>query len=560
MTSILRRHGWEFAALALFFIAYLLPLGGRPMLRPDEFRYAEIPREMLATGDWTVPRLSGVRYFEKPALGYQLTALSFRIFGENEFALRLPSALAVGLAALFLYFLVRKVRADARLAAQGALAYLACSIVLGVGTFAVLDSQLSAALTLTVGGFYLAWRAPGKSETCFWLLFAGAAAGAAFLLKGFLAIAIPGIVIVPFLIWQRDWKKLLLYPWLPLFACLAVALPWSLQIAVAEPDFWRYFFVEEHLNRFLGETYDRKPQPFWYFLPVLAGGILPPGLLAVAGYRGWTKTFFRDPFHRFLLLWAAIPFVFFSASSCKLGTYILPCFPPLALLLALGFAAARQAMPETVHRRLATTMAVLAAVTGLVGIAGIAVLCCCGARLYTRIDALPFLAMLALLGWSLALWRLRRSEWATAVLLAGFAPAVAFGMYAFPDRLVGKVATANGLRSCFAELGSPDAQTMLIVERSVVQPTAWVTGRTDIILCGRMGELEYGLSRYPQEYAGRHYPEDETAAMLAARRPPRALYIRLDRRKGPEAVPFACRILREVSRYGVTISEIAPRQ
>ena len=91
-----------YAALFLLFAGmYLIPLGFRPMITPDEFRYAEIPRAMIESGNWVVPRLAGMDYFEKPALGYQLTALSFKIFGYNKFALRFPPALAAGLTALF---------------------------------------------------------------------------------------------------------------------------------------------------------------------------------------------------------------------------------------------------------------------------------------------------------------------------------------------------------------------------------------------------------------------------------------------------------------------------
>ena len=88
--------------ILFFAAAYLVPAAGRPMMRPDEFRYAEIPREMLESGDFVTPRLLGARYFEKPVLGYWLVAASFRVFGENRFALRLPMALAAGLTALLI--------------------------------------------------------------------------------------------------------------------------------------------------------------------------------------------------------------------------------------------------------------------------------------------------------------------------------------------------------------------------------------------------------------------------------------------------------------------------
>lgn len=92
--KLLKPYGILWILAAFYILAYLTPLACRPMLRPDEYLYAEIPREMLETGDWVTPKMLGVRYFEKPAPGYQLTAVSFSLFGENVFALRLPSALA----------------------------------------------------------------------------------------------------------------------------------------------------------------------------------------------------------------------------------------------------------------------------------------------------------------------------------------------------------------------------------------------------------------------------------------------------------------------------------
>ena len=87
------------AVVALFLLIYILPLGVRPMVIPDETRYAEVPREMLASGDWVVPHLNGLRFFHKPPLGYWLNATSMMLFGENAFAVRLPSAMSVGISA-----------------------------------------------------------------------------------------------------------------------------------------------------------------------------------------------------------------------------------------------------------------------------------------------------------------------------------------------------------------------------------------------------------------------------------------------------------------------------
>jgi 4-amino-4-deoxy-L-arabinose transferase len=194
------------AILLLFFFlfVYILPLGSRDLLVPDETRYGEIPREMIAGGDWVVPHFNGLRYFEKPVLGYWVHAGSLLLFGDNNFAVRLPSALAVGLSALMVFMLVRRrdrndTGEDALPALLAALIYLSCFEVVGVGNIAVLDSLFSFFLTGTITAFYLASEAPrgGKREKYF-LLLAGVSCGLAFLTKGFLAFAVPVMALAPY--------------------------------------------------------------------------------------------------------------------------------------------------------------------------------------------------------------------------------------------------------------------------------------------------------------------------------------------------------------------------
>ncbi len=520
MLSPYRIHLFAAGFLAVFFIAtYLMPLGARPMIRPDEFRYAEIPREMLATNDWVTPRLNDVRYFEKPALGYQMTALSFSIFGENAFALRLPSALAVLLTAVFIYYLLLHRSRDPFLPGLATGIYLTFGIVFGVGTFAVMDSQLTAALTLSIGSFYLACGTKQKTFILLWLLSAGFWAGCAFLVKGFLAFAVPVVVLVPFLLWQRDWRRLFLYPWLPLFVAIAVALPWSLMIHHAEPDFWRYFFVEEHWHRFTSHTYDRKPQPFWYFIPILLGGIMPSGLLAIPGWFGVKRDWLKTPLTRLLLCWTIMPFLFFSASSCKLGTYILPCFPPLAMLLAI---AVRNAMLER-HKLYQLITGKIARIFGWILMPG-AVLAAVGLivwhlmpklpRLYDGFPWWPCAGMVfaELLGIML----LRRSRIQPlkelALLLAAIVPIIFCGLHSLPTAALGNKATEIGLVNC-SNFMVPKPNDLIVVDRGVMAAASWVFKRTDLIVLGKPGELEYGFQNYP-EYSARHYQLDDFPWLL----------------------------------------------
>lgn len=523
------RHSVLLCLVVFFLCTYLLPLGVRPLVRPDEFRYAEIPREMLSSGDWTVHRLNGVRYFEKPVLGYQLTAMSFALFGENAFALRLPSALAVFLTAAFLYLLVScKVR-DPLLPGLATGIYLTFGLVFGVGTFAVMDSQLTCMLSLCIMAFYFAWSSPGIRTQCIWLIAAGVFAGLAFLIKGFLAMAIPVLVIVPFLIWQKNWRKLFLYPWLPLLAMLMIILPWSLTIHQAEPDFWRYFFWEEHINRFFSHTYDRKPQPFWYFLPVLLGGVMPAGLLWLAAWRGVVKEWLTEPFLRFLLCWTILPFLFFSASSCKLGTYILPCFPPLAILTAIAI---RRAM----RRNLQATEKIMnflryswgglwLIISGTGFIALILLPFIPGIPdPYPKFHLYPWFLVIYCLVYGLILFRLKcKIISMLQKIFLGLIPILLLGIFSIPSSFFGDKMTSIGLGNCLKQL--PVSQDDIIITgRSEMAAVAWELKRSDLIIIGKWGELEYGFKNYP-EYAARHYPEEDLPNLIKETRPYRLVYI-----------------------------------
>ena len=200
--NTLNKH-YTLLLLSFYFIAYILPLGAQDLVVPDETRYAEIPREMIIGGDWVVPHLDGVRYFEKPVLGYWVHAVSILLFGENNFSVRLPSAMAVGLSALLIYIMVRRVLCsengdESCLAVMAPLIFLSCFGVFGVGNIAVLDSLFSFFLTGSITAFYFASEeSHGSAKEKGFLLLAGLACGLAFLTKGFLAFVVPVICLVP---------------------------------------------------------------------------------------------------------------------------------------------------------------------------------------------------------------------------------------------------------------------------------------------------------------------------------------------------------------------------
>ena len=321
--------------LIVFGFAWFANLGQRDLFNTDEGRYAEISREMVASGDWLTPRLDGLKYFEKPPLQYWATAAAFEAFGQNEWSARLWTGLTGFLGVLFTAFAAARLFGPASGRAAG-LILGSCLMWVFMGHASSLDMGVSFFLSLAVSAFALAQRdgvTPGARQG--WMLFGWAACALAMLSKGLIGIVLPAGAVALYVLWQRDWRvlaRLELGKGLALF--LAIAAPWFVMVSLKNHEFARFFFIHEHFDRFLSKDHGRY-QPWWYFLPLLALGLVPftlalPGALGSAMRRRPLLTF--NP-QRFLLSWCVFVFVFFSASDSKLFGYILPIFPALAMLL-----------------------------------------------------------------------------------------------------------------------------------------------------------------------------------------------------------------------------------
>ncbi len=324
------------AWIALAFLAaWWLPLGWRDLIDPDEGRYAEIAREMLASGDWLTPRLDGVLYFEKPPLGYWAGALAMAALGVNEAAARTWPALAGLLGVAAVAFVAHRAW-GARSAAIAALVLGSSLWWVANGHFLNLDMGLSAWLTVALAGFWYAQRDDATArEITHGMLATWAAMALATLAKGLVGVLIPGAVLVLYTLVQRDarpWTRMRWGAGLALY--LAIAAPWFVAMSMRHPEFARFFFVHEHVERFLTPVH-RRTAPAWTFVPIVLAGALPwttllPGALA----RAWRRGPGRFQPGRLLVLWATFVFAFFSASSSKLPSYVLPMFGALALVLA----------------------------------------------------------------------------------------------------------------------------------------------------------------------------------------------------------------------------------
>src|SRR6476660_2027248 len=343
-------------------IAWFANLDVRKLQHPDEGRYAEIAREMAVTGDWVTPRLNGIKYFENPPLQYWRTGAAFRAFELDEWTARLPGALA-GFLTVLLVGYVGSTVASKTAGAYAALALAGCVWPFGISHLVTLDALLTFWLAAALGAFPLAqhWRAdPARQRR--WMLAAWAATAGGVMTKGLVALVIPFATLVIHTLVTRDrapWTRLSMAQGLLLL--LLLAAPWFVLVSSRNPEFARFFFIHEHFERFL-TTEHRRTGAWWYFLPMLAAGLLPwTGVFLWELQRSWNEPVAPGAFGwtRFCLIWSAFVLVFFSISGSKLPSYILPIFPAAALVLG-------GQLERMAPRTLALFAALLAASTGAI--------------------------------------------------------------------------------------------------------------------------------------------------------------------------------------------------
>ncbi len=316
-------------------------LGSYPLANPDEGRYAEIPREMVDSGDYIVPRLNGVLYFEKPPLLYWLNAASIRFLGKSEWFLRMWPALFALTGCLMTYIAGRKLFGrSSGLAGAGVLA--TSLLYYGLSRILILDMLVSALISVTLFAFIIGVREPpGRTRRLwFYLLYVGAAL--ATLSKGLIGFGLPGAIIFFWLLLTRQWRCLRpFYLFSGTLIFLAIALPWHVLTARANEDFFQFYIIHSHFARFVSKAHGHQ-QPFWFFVPIALAGLFPwVCFLWPALRRKYldpsTRSETRSSF-QFMLIWAGLILLFFSVSGSKLPPYILPMLPPLALLIGVFLA------------------------------------------------------------------------------------------------------------------------------------------------------------------------------------------------------------------------------
>ena len=344
---LLRYWPWLVLVIATFAFSAL-----RPWLEPDEGRYAEIPREMLATGDWITPRLNGLDYFEKPPLQYWATAAVYSVLGVNEFSSRLYGVTLALLSIPLAYLAARRIHADAGVGRAAAVVVASSPYFLLVGQLNLLDGAFATLLSGAVVAFILAQLSTDSRRTRMLMLVTWCALAAALLQKGIVVLVLCAATLVIYTALSRDWsvwRRLYLLPGLA--TLLAIVSGWFVLVARRNPGFLEFFFVHEHVERFL-TTIHHRVEPWWYFLPIMLLAIAPwLGQLLPAVRAGVsppaTPSGFRPSL--FALLWCGVVIAFFSASGSKLAPYVMPAVPLLAVVLAPRIAARDTSMPRAVY-------------------------------------------------------------------------------------------------------------------------------------------------------------------------------------------------------------------
>ena len=351
-------------AVVLVFVALLFAeLPGSWLMEPDEARYAEIPREMLATHDYVTPTLNDARYFEKPPLLYWANALSMRAFGLNAYAARLPTRLAaLGTAAIVAFELETPALPGWGLWA--ALMLLSAPLSFVLGRYNVTDGLLTCAMTgafFALRRFLVARERGARAPVALAAL--GACAALAVLAKGLIGIVFPGLVL---LIWAGvtgRWRRVAEALWSPApLVFLVVAVPWFVLVERAAPGFARIFFVREHVARFAtGEA--KRAGPIYYFVAAFIAGFVPWTFVAPHAVRqiaeSWRARAAAHADDLFFAIWFCVILVFFSVSRSKLLPYILPAFPAAAALVARALLTRTESArrPLIVHAVIVTIVA-----------------------------------------------------------------------------------------------------------------------------------------------------------------------------------------------------------
>jgi len=324
------------AVIAASAFAFTFGLGALGFLGPDEPRYAEVAREMFASGDYISTRLCGCLWFEKPVLQYWMSAVGYHLFGVNEFAARLPSALSALLTVTLAGVVLRRV-GYFRMSAAAPLVLGTGGMFIAYAHVTAQDMILTAAMTASLLSAYLWTKSSGRTRATYWTL-AFVFMGFAVLAKGLVGVVLVASIFGAYLILTGQlalvrWRDSLIGS----IGFLAVAGAWYVPVTMRHGwPFIQEFFIRHHFERYTTNEFGH-PQPFYFFLLVAIAGAFPWSFFlipAVARLRSLKqRNAGRDSLIVLAWIWTLLPLLFFSFSGSKLPGYILPISPAIAIII-----------------------------------------------------------------------------------------------------------------------------------------------------------------------------------------------------------------------------------
>lgn len=489
------RRGAFWLLLILFAVAWFGGLGYRDLNQPDEGRYAEIPREMVASGNWVTPRLDGLKYFEKPPLQYWATAVNYELFGQSNATARLWTALLGFLTVPWVFFLGVRLF-DRRTALYASAITASCLMWVAMGHINTLDMGVSALLAFGVGALALAQnRRQQPRYVMGWMLFGWAMLAGAMLTKGLIGLVLPGGAVVFYTLWQRDWalwRHLHLGKGIVLLFVLCA--PWFILISRQNPHFLWFFFIHEHFLRYATPEADRY-QPWWFFLALMWLGFVP---WVGAAFRGvirhrlpWRPGSGGFDAERFFWTYAAFMLVFFSASDSKLVPYILPMYPTLALLAGRQLSQ-RQSFRSDMGVAVALAMALLVVAATVTRFAKH------NLPAHLLVQGRPWLIAAALVivaGAVMAWWQRARGQRAALCLAAG--ALVGFQLLNLGYQTLSPMYSTRELARAMEPIAKKGVPLYSVGEYEQALP--FYLKRT-LRLVAYQGELDYGIQREPDKW------------------------------------------------------------
>lgn len=326
------KREWFFLFLLLTTIFFLF-LGHRPLNNPDEGRYAEIAWEMVEYGDYVTPKLNGIKFLDKPILFYWAESIAIKLFGMSETVLRLVPAIFAIFGCLWTFYLTT-LMFNVQTGRISTLVLALSPLYFASGHYINVDMMLAALSSASLLSFWYALSKPKSPKRQLHLYLGYVFTALATLTKGLIGFIFPMAVIF---IWMLLTKSFNLLPSLALIrggiVFLLITAPWFILVQINNPEFYDYFITYQHIERYL-ETGFNNAMPFWFYIPVFLIGMAPWTLFFVPAIK-YIQTLNEKDRKAcwYLMIWCFFVLLFFSIPQSKILSYILPAFPPMAIIV-----------------------------------------------------------------------------------------------------------------------------------------------------------------------------------------------------------------------------------